>query len=483
MPVGFEVRMTYSEPGGKRMAVDSRSIVRLALIVGMLVGCNCSKNRWSGSPDQAQTAADAAGASFASQLLFRCAPVIAGAQFALGSAQGPDDEDDSGLDVPFGINVGQAMGFEGGFVVSAIDGRGGKSHAILGILGPNAENGRRIDLGRVYGDADPPGIAGNARNLVAALADMDAAGRTLRLVRIDELATAAKVTSGTDVSVSLNPLTVFSIAVNSERGVVVWEEPDGRTEKGHIVAAPFAVQNLAMPKKPLVMSGRTADAESPRVVSRSGGFWLAWVQSGASKPSEAPAKRGMPTAGKGSRRTSAEDEPMPPAVDLGTRDLYAVALDVEGHTIAKPLRVTEGASHVVAYDLAVLDDGTAILAWRDDDTSPGVESQVVHVGHMGLDGHVEHFRIEDDSIGVGAPQLLVDTAAGANDKVWLAVGNTGEKVSMARLQPNGNPTPMIVGDTDLGVSNPLVRFAGSLLVARQRGKDVDLEPLKCSFND
>ena len=274
---------------------------------------------------------------------------------------------------------------------------------------------------------------------------------------------------------------MFSIAVDSERGVVVWEEPDGKTEKGQIVVAPFAVQSLAIPKKPLIVSNHGADAESPQVILRPGGFWLAWVQSGTSKPNETP--RGTPRAGKGSQKSSAQDESTPPAVDLGARDLYAVAMDVEGHTIAKPLRVTEGISHVVAYDLAALDDGSAILAWRDDDTSPGVESQVVHLGRMGLDGHVEYFRIEDDAISVGAPQLLVDAAAGANDRAWLAVGNTGEKVSMVRLQPNGNPTSMIVGDADLGVSNPLVRFGGSLLVARQRGKAVDLDPLKCSFVD
>ena len=466
--------------------MDCRSIVHLALILGMVGGCNCSKSRSSGSPDRFQRLADKDAAvsskEGASRFPFQCATVNGGALYALGAARGADDEDDSGLDIPFGINVGQAVGFEGGFAVSAVDGRGGKSHAIIGFLGSNAENGRTLDLGRVYGDADPPRVAGNARVLMVALADTDAAGRTLRLVRVEDIKTEAKLTKGAEASVSQNTSAAFSIAVNADRGIVAWEEADRKTEKGQIVAASFSVQSLAMPKKPWVLSGRNSDAQLPQVASRPGGFWLAWVQSGIAGPGEPQLKRGQPANGKGGRRLS-EDETTSPAVDLGAQDLYACALDGDGHAIAKPLRATEGVAHVVAYDLAVLDDGSAILAWRDDDTSPGVESQVVHLGRVGLDGHVDRYRIEDDSIGVGAPQLLVDPTANPNDRVWLAVGNTGEKVSLVRLQPNGNPTSLIVDDADLGTSNPLVRFGGALLVARQRGKGVDLEPLVCRFSD
>jgi hypothetical protein len=102
---------------------------------------------------------------------------------------------------------------------------------------------------------------------------------------------------------------------------------------------------------------------------------------------------------------------------------------------------------------------------------------------VGLDGHTEKFRVEDESIGVGAPQLLVDPEVEAKDRVWLAVGNTGEKVSLARLLPTGQPGSTIVSDADLGIANPLVRAGGTMLVARQRGQSVDLEPLRCQFRD
>ncbi len=463
--------------------MNGRKIVSLAAIVGVGAGCNCSKSRTNLGPGQGQTSVvkDASSATLGPKFPFKCDAVGAGAQYALGSAASNDDEDDSGLDVPFGINVGQAVGYPGGFAVSAIDGRSGKSHAILGILGAHGENGRQLDLGRIFGDADPPRLAGDSRSLVVALADMDAAGRTLRLLRIDDIATTAKVTRGPDVSVSENPAAAFPIATNADRGIVVWEEPDKNTEKGQIVAASFTVQSLVIPKKLSTMSDRNADAESPQVISRPGGFWLAWVQSDTTSARDPQAKASRSTTGRGTQKSTAADDSTLPAVDLGTRELYAIAVDLAGRAIAKPLRITQGSAHVVAYDLTALVDGSALLAWRDDEMSPGIESQVVHLGRLGLDGHLETYRIEDESIGVGAPQLLVDSAAASGDRVWLAVG--GDRTGIARLEPNGNPTSMIVGDADLGISNPLVRFENLLLVARQRGRAVDLEPLSCRFGD
>ncbi len=459
----------------------------LSVFLGAAIGCNCSKTKSSGNPENAavQVGKDAGQSvnPFESRFPFHCSVVNGGAQFSMGSTGGSEDEDDSGLDIPFGINVGQAVGYAGGFAVSAIDGRGGKSSAVLALLGSDAQNGRKVELGRVYGDADPPRIAGDARALVVVLADMDAAGRTLRLMRVEEPATLAKITRGAEVSVSQNASTVFSVAVNANHGILAWDEAEKSTRKGQIALAPFLVQSLVLPAKPLILSSRDTDAESPQVVARTGGFWAAWVQSGSGAINAPQSRRSKVPSNKSNKNGGHEDDSTPPAVELGARDLYVNALDIEGHAIGRPLRVTEGLAHVVAYDLAALDDNIALLAWRDDDTSPGVESQVVHLGRVGLDGHTEKFRVEDESIGVGAPQLLVDLEAEVKDRAWLAVGNTGEKVSLARLLPTGQPSSAIASDADLGIANPLVRAGGTLLVERQRGQGVDLEPLRCQFRD
>ena len=346
-------------------------------------------------------------------------------------------------------------------------------------MGRSGENGKKIDLGRVYGDADPPHIAGDSRNLVLALADMDAAGRTLRLLRVEEPSGAARLVRGAEISVAENSSTSFSIATQGEHGIVAWQDTDRKTGVGLVAFSQFSVEGLSFGRKPTIASSGKSDAESPQVVSRDGGFWLGWVQSVPSKRVERGAKGNAPSRGEANK--PAPDEPGLPAVELGVRELYITAIDNEGRAVAKPLRVTETPVHAVTYEMATLGDSSALFAWRDDDTSPGVESQVVHVARVGLDGHVERFRMEDESMGVGAPQLLVDSTANAEERVWLAIGNTGERVSLVKLEANGSPLPPIIEDADGGVANPLVRFGGVLLVARPRAGSVDLEPLRCRF--
>lgn len=467
------------------MPVPRWSISTLFIVLGVTLGCTCTKNRSNDNPhnDPESAATDAGQPANAPgrQKAFRCSAVNSQAVYALGFTGGAEDDDDSGLDVPFGINIGQAMGYEGGFAVSAIDASGKKNDAILALWGSDAKNARRIDLGRVFGDADPPRVAGNDRSLVAAVADLDAAGQTLRLVRVDEPAISARVVRGPEISASQSPFTVFSIAVNATRGIVVWDESGSVTEQGHIAAAPFAVQNLALPQKPLILSSRATTAESPQVVQRPGGFWAAWVQSPLAHNTLPHLKPRPPEPLKPDQTSNLDNDNNLPAVELGVRELSVTALDMDGHAIGKPIKSTESASHIVAYDLAPLEDGSALLAWRDDENSPGVESQVVHLARVGLDGHVERFRLEDESIGVGAPQLLMDPKEGADNRAWLAVGDAGEKVSLVKLQPSGMPTSVVAGDAELGAANPLARFGGTLLVARQRGKGVELEQLRCQL--
>jgi hypothetical protein len=455
----------------------------LAVLFTTPLGCNCSKMRSTGTPDAAlvSDASSDEGKAEPKAALF-CAAEKDGALFVLGTDSGHNEEDDSGIDVPFGINVGQAMGYEGGFAVSAIDGRAGRSHAVLAVMGKNAQNGKKLDLGRVYGDPDPPHIAGDSRNLVLALADMDAAGRTLRLLRVEDPSGTARLTRGGEISVAENTSTTFSVAVNGDHGIVAWEDVGKKAEFGQIAFSHFLVQNLALPKKASIASSGKSDADSPQVVSREGGFWLGWVQSMPAKPADRVSKRsGSTPQSRGEAKNTGGEEPAAPAVDIGLREVYLSALDSEGRPLSRPIRVTETPVHAVAYEMATLGDSSALLAWRDDDTSPGVESQIVHLARVGLDGHVERFRVEDETIGVGEPQLLTDSSAPPEDRVWLTVGNTGERVSLVRLLGNGSPVLPIIEDADWGIANPLVRFGGVLLVARQRAGSVDLEPLRCSF--
>ena len=444
------------------------------------LSCNCSKSRPQASTENAPavTRFDA-GRSLSAPMPFHCDPSAQGEPLTLGSTGGVDEDDDSGLDVPFAVNVGPGVGLDHGFAVTAVDGRGGKSQAVLALMNVDTQQGRKLDLGRVYGDADPPRIAGNAERLVLAVADMDASGRTLSLARVDAPLTQPRLTRGGEIPVVQNPATVFSLAVDGDQGVLVWDQADRGTENNQIALAAFSVQSLALPTKPQILSSKHGDADSPNVIARPGGYWVAWIQAGASGARPPPGKGATtPSHAKGE---STDDDNLK-LVDMGTRELQVLTLDAKGRPLGKPVRVSEGASHVVAYDMNLLDDGAALLAWRDDDRAPGVESQIVRLARAGLDGHVENFRIEDESIGVGVPQLLIDTTAPAADRAWLAIINTGDKTSLAKLLPNGKPLGAVVADADLGVASPVVRHQGRLLLVRQRGKGVDVEALHCMLN-
>ncbi len=294
---------------------------------------------------------------------------------------------------------------------------------------------------------------------------------------MDAPLTQPLLTRGGSVSVANNPSTLFSLALHTERGVLVWDQQQRQSSASEIALAEFAVQSLTLPPKPTILSASSANADSPRVISRPGGYWVAWVQSGAeAKPVGKSAERDRAQG----TRPDDPDEHLN-LVDMWPRELRAVLLDGHGRALGKPIRVAESESHVVAYDMNLLDDGAALFAWRDDDTAPGVESQIVHLARVGLDGHVDFYRIEDEAIGVGAPQLLIDTSAPLEDRAWLALINTGERTSFIKLLPNGKPTDVVVGDAGLGVANPLLRHQGRLLLVRQRGKGVDMETLRCSF--
>jgi hypothetical protein len=453
----------------------------LALAAEALLSCNCSKSRPQASTENAPAVARLdAGLSLSAPMPFHCDPSAQGESLTLGSTGGVDEDDDSGLDVPFAINVGPGVGLDHGFAVTAVDGRGGKSQAVLALMNVDTQQGRKLDLGRVYGDADPPRIAGNAARLVLAVADMDASGRTLSLTRVDAPLTQPRLTRGGDIPVVQNPATVFSLAVDGDQGVLVWDQADRGTENNQIALAPFSVQTLALPTKPQILSSKQVDADSPNVIVRPGGYWAAWIQTGSSASRPPLGKVATTKATSHSKGESTDDNLK--LVDMGTRELHVLTLDAKGRPLGKPVRVSEGASHVVAYDMSLLDDGAALLAWRDDDRAPGVESQIVRLARAGLDGHVENFRIEDESIGVGVPQLLIDTTAPAADRAWLAIINTGDKTSLAKLLPNGKPLGTVVADADLGVASPVVRHQGRLLLVRQRGKGVDVEALHCMLN-
>ncbi len=389
------------------------------------------------------------------------------------TAEPPAGEDEVEALAPFGVELGEAQRTPAGLAIAAIDGRGGKSAAVVALLGPDGTSGRVVELGRVYGEADPPRLAAHESGLLVATADMDASGRMLRLGRIvEEAGRYEAIGTLGERGASLED---FDVAVSGGALGVVWTTPTRQRGKLRLQRLDATHPNPTA-SSPQSLDGEATEIESPRLTPRQGGFWLTFIaRSGGVKAApRAPA----PAAKAGSQEREA-DEPRP--VELGAGILRSTALDLNLKPLGAPITVSGAASHVVAYDRVSAEAGALLVTYRDDDTTPGAEARLLWTARIGLDGSVTRERFEDEGIGAGAPSWLVERAAGRPTRTWLAVpGNEGQ-LSLIGVSAAGKPEPPLRHEALLGNAEPLLWEAGRLWVGRPRGTTTEIESLDCSL--
>src|SRR6202012_3299001 len=85
------------------------------------------------------------------------------------------------------------------------------------------------------------------------------------------------------------------------------------------------------------------------------GFWAAWITNLQREPD---------------KKERAETNDNAEAVDMGPRYVTLLPLDTDGHPAGAPLSIPRRDGHVLGFDLATGKDGVALVAWRDDKTSP-----------------------------------------------------------------------------------------------------------------
>jgi hypothetical protein len=158
--------------------------------------------------------------------------------------------------------------------------------------------------------------------------------------------------------------------------------------------------------------------------------------------------------------------------------LTVLPLDADAKPMGSALAVSGKGSHVVGFDAAVTPDGVLALAFRDDDTTPGVEAGKLQLARVGFDGGIALGRIEDEDLSVGLPSLLRDPAAGG--RIWAAVRSASEATRVGVLAPTGLGLESLTGDALLSGAEVLAAGAGKLLVGRGRGRALELDVLECS---
>ncbi len=398
----------------------------------------------------------------------RCAPVTRGASFTIGEVEPGGDADEH--DLPFSVEIGRAVALERGFAIGALGARERGVAAFVALVGGDGASGRILDLGLTHGTFEAPVIAARGADLFLVVPDRDAGGNLLRLGVARAATAATAVTWGPELSEGWDDSEVFDLALGAERGVVAWDRWDTAKERGTIRVVDFDPADLsrAAAERALDLG---ASAEAPRLVPRPGGFWL------ACSLREAPRKAAGPAA-----RASAAPRPGDEfdVIDREPRWVAAVPLDARGVPIGKPLRVTPEGQAVVVFDLAALADGSALIAVRSDDATPGAEGGAVLLARVGLDGAVTREAIEEDGIGPGAPSLIADArASGAAGHLWLAIPGVGDEGALMAIGADGRPRDALTTEAALGRGEALARSGDDLLIALPRGRSVELSVQRC----
>jgi hypothetical protein len=447
-----------------RPLVSSSTRVAWALTL-LAVGTAC-RSKKAPPPPPSPTAASSAPVAAAPP---RCRPLAPGG-LVVGNASGPakSNEDDE-LELPFATATGSAVALPDGFAVSGVAERDGKSEAFVAFVPGDGKPGKSVFLGAVHGDPEPPLVAADAEAALVAVATSDASGRVLELVRVAANAEApVRGSEITDVGEE-----GAALAVGETSGVLVFSAR--KAGKSALRAAVIA-RGAARAAAPFELA-ETADAESPIVRARPGGFWLAWI---AEKSSGDAGARGADAGGA----DAGGEETRP--LDIVPRVLVVALLGADGTPRGAPRPVSAPDSHVIAFDAETLADGTLALAWREDAAVPGVESGGNELARVAPDGAVARGRAADETLSAGAPALVRES--GAPHRVWLLAPGEDDRLRMALLAPDAVATSPFVADEALRGGEILAALAGkpcgketcaTLLVARPKNRAVELGVTEC----
>ena len=384
----------------------------------------------------------------------RCAPLSSEAPFVLGPADtgrtpavkvapaGTEPGQDDSL--PFAAEVGEGVAWSDGFAVGAIH-ESESSHSMsVVVLDKTGHGAKVIPLGTAHGDIEPPRVTARGATLLAGVLSPGLNGRSLRLAKIE----AGAVTWGATILQKSDESQAFDIGLGEKKGIAVWDEDGAST--GIIQAATFDASNASSATTPRTISPPGVDAESPRLAARpGGGYWLAYI-----------ARR----AGTESPDAGYEVEP------VGYRWIEVLPLDAQGSPTGAPRAATSKDAHVMVFDMGPLDDGSALLVWRDNDTplesaAGPVMRTVVHTATIDQPSML----VANES--AGAPSILPGwaTVTDASDMTRLApVGRAGELVGSWTTEP------------DIGSGEPIAVGPEGLLVARPAGRAVKLAVLRCA---
>lgn len=375
------------------------------------------------------------------------------------SAPGGDDERDEDLAAAFGAEVSRAVRTGSGFALGVrLDSESGAQGGVA-LVERDVKSGSLVDLGRSRGDFDAPLVTATDDGLVAALLEPNASGGALKVA---VLRADASPRWTVELELARDESLAFDLAAGPKAVVLAWDDVTKNGETARVVWTALDAHGEKVKRKPAAASSKAVDAETPRVVTRPGGFWLAYI---ARKSVKLPAKDGDDVLG----RTPEGDRYAAEKIDPSWIEL--LPLDESGSPVGSARAVTERSGHALSFDLATTEKGDALIAWRDDDTPSGSHGGRVSLLGAALAGGERRQLLVDSDVGAGSPTLLDG---------WVSVPNSLGQAMLAPLGPDGEVNGELRLEPAIGAGDPLAARGDTLLVATSLGTAVELTTVRCT---
>jgi hypothetical protein len=418
-------------------------------------------------PAQQQAASAASSAAAPAAPVTRCVEV-GGEGFVVGEPPAPrakpkaadqGDEPPEEEASPFAVSIGKGTVFDKGFAAGALRQDDGGTAAMIATIGFDGRRGELVRLARSRGDLEPPAVTGAGGSVLVAMLEPNAGGRAIKLAKVtgNEVTWGAEFTEGKDESLAVD------LAASGSRAVVAWDDMVGN-DRYSVMLASFDVATMKSVTAPRPVSSEKNDADSPRLLAREGGYWLAYLAK-TEPPTDVEKKR--------AKNADSEDEDDPRAragEAIGNRWVEVLPLDANGAPAAPPRAVTAKTGHVLTFDLAPASDGVFVV-YRDDDTPSGSSGGGLGSVVVKLGGAIEARPIQDQAKGVGVPSLVPG---------WLVMSGLAGRTYLAALGPGGELLEALEPEPVLASGEVVAATRDVMLVARPFGRAMRLIPVRCS---
>ncbi|HET9956957.1 MAG TPA: hypothetical protein VFQ61_20815 [Polyangiaceae bacterium] len=395
-----------------------------------------------------------------------------GTASALAAPLDPD-ADEANVERPFSVELGTARGAFNQFAVPALETRQAATFATITLVDSDVGTGRSVELGRVYGDVEPPALTTWEAGFAVLSADHDASALALRLYTLSAPFDGSGLKKGPEIRSVRRDTQGFALEAHGHEALAVYSKLE--KGKGTLGLSRFDLRALtAIGGSTLAPHGGEGDQESPRLIAREGGYYLAWLLRTFVKPRVAPRLAAR------AAKDGDSDRPEEPVLEEGPSAIEIVPLDGAGVAVASPRRVTPPEAHVTSFDMAPTRDSGALVVYRDERDGPGLDRANIEAIWVRPDGS-STARTWELSESVGLPSLLVDPGLG-KDQPFIAVSVQLEaetrlahwdETTAGLLEPSAHEA--------LGNRELLARVGERYLTSEVRGSQRHLGVISCRF--